>query len=348
MTEDLRFGIIGCGVIGQVHADAIERLPGSTLVAVADSEGTRADDLARRYKIHSYDSVQEMLDREDLDVVTIATPSGLHAAQAIQVMRSGRHVIVEKPMDITLEAVDEMLRVQQEAGVKMAVISQRRFDPAARRVRSLVEQGAFGRLVAGNAHVLWWRSQEYYDSGGWRGTWSMDGGGILMNQSIHSIDLLQWFMGPVRSVLAYTATLVHEMETEDTGVAALRFESGALGTIVGTTGAYPGITARVEILGDRGSAVLEEDVLTHLRYVGDGEGEVGPYGTLGKHPHAGEEDGMESEYADNPHSRQFADMVDAIRSGGAPLLDGYGARHPVEIILAIYESARTGKEVVLG
>src|SRR5581483_2557927 len=163
------------------------------------------------------------------------------------------HVIVEKPIEIKRERIEEMLRVQRETGRKLAVISQHRFDAATQQVHALVEQNAFGRLVLGNAAIPWWRSQKYYDSGAWRGTWELDGGGVLMNQSIHSIDLLQWLMGPVKSIYAYADTLVHSMETEDVAAAVLRFANGALGTITATTGAYPGVTTRIEIFGERGS-----------------------------------------------------------------------------------------------
>src|SRR5437763_12166643 len=200
MTKKLRFGIIGGGVIGRFHAEAITSLPDAQLIAVADSIPQRAQELAEAFQVTPYSDFQEMLAREQLDVVDICTPSGQHGEQACQVMRSGRHVIVEKPMDINRAAIEEMLQVQQEASVKLAVISQHRFDPATREVHDLVEEQAFGRLVLGNAIVPWWRSQAYYDSGEWRGTWELDGGGVLMNQSIHSIDRLQWLMGPVQRV----------------------------------------------------------------------------------------------------------------------------------------------------
>src|SRR5437588_4285927 len=268
-------------------------------------------------------------------------------------MRSERHVIVEKPMEISRMAIEGMLRVQQETGVKMAVISQHRFDPATGQVHDLVEEQAFGRLVLGSAAVPWWRSQAYYDSGAWRGTWELDGGGVLMNQSIHSIDLLQWLMGPVRSVFAYTDTLVHRMETEDVAVAVLRFANGAQGTIAATTGAYPGVSTRIEIYGDKGSAVIEDDRLSYLHLARDDQEEVGPYGvTPEKRAQATTTAG--SSAAQDPaalsfrsHALQIADMMRAIRENRTPLLEGYGAKHPVEIILAIYESARTHKEVTL-
>src|SRR2546428_7907193 len=352
MTKKLRFGIVGCGVIGPYHAQAITSLPDAELVAVADLIPERAQKLADTFQATPYGDFQEMLAREQLDVVDISTPSGLHGEQACQVMRSGRHVIVEKPMEVSSAAIAEMLRVQQETGMKLAVISQHRFDPATRQVHDLVEEQAFGRLVLGNAAVPWWRSQAYYDSGEWRGTWELDGGGVLMNQSIHSIDLLQWLMGPVRSVYAYTDTLAHRMETEDVAVTVLRFANGALGTISATTGAYPGVSTRIEIYGDKGSAVIEDDRLSYLHLARDDSEEVGPYGVAPEQRVPSSPAG--SSAAQDPaalsfrsHALQIADMIRAIRENGTPLLDGYAARHSVEIILGIYESTRTHKEVTL-
>ena len=353
MTEQLRFALIGCGVIGPVHAEAIASLPDAHLVAVADILPERAQKLAQAYQATPYSDYQEMLTRERLDVVTICTPSGQHGEQACQVMRSGRHVIIEKPMEISRAALEEMLRVQRESGVKLAVISQHRFDPAAQQVYALVREQAFGRLVLGNAIVPWWRSQAYYDSGAWRGTWQLDGGGVLMNQSIHFIDLLQWFMGQVGSVYAYTGMLAHRMETEDCAAAVLRFASGALGTIAATTGAYPGASTRVEIYGERGSAVIEDDRLSYLHLARDDQQEVNPYGASpGRRIKDSAKAGESA--AQNPaalnvrsHALQIEDMIRAIHENRAPLVDGEAGRRPVEIILAIYESARTHKEVPL-
>jgi predicted dehydrogenase len=244
-----------------------------------------------------------------------------------------------------------MLRVQRESRVKLAVISQHRFDAATQQVHQLMEEGAFGRLVLGTAQIPWWRSQKYYDSGAWRGTWALDGGGVLMNQSIHSIDLLQWLMGRVARVSAYTDTLAHRMETEDVAVAVLRFAGGALGAITATTGAYPGVGTRIEVFGERGSAVIENDRLGFLRLARD-EGEVGDYGIGGAERAQSTQEGGATAadpraLAVTTHATQIADMIRAIREDGVPLVDGQAARHPVEIILAIYESARTGKEVTL-
>ena len=352
MTEDnLRFAIIGCGVIGPTHAEAIAMQPDAQLVAVADPLLERAEKLAVRYTVAAYSNPAEMLVRERPDVVCVCTPSGMHGQHACLAMRAGAHVIVEKPIEITLPAIDEMLRVQEETGFKLAVISQHRFDPASQRVHALAQEGAFGRLVQGSAQVPWYRTQEYYDSGAWRGTWALDGGGVLMNQAIHSIDLLQWLMGPVRSVQAYTDTLAHRMETEDVAVAMLRFANGALGTIAATTGAYPGVTTRIELFGDRGSAIIADDRLEYLRLARDDDQPVGPYG-VGAGQHTTESaSGAGVQQATlgsaTTHALQIADMIRAIREHGTPLLDGKGGRHAVEIILGIYESARTGQEVVL-
>ncbi len=349
MTEKLRFGIVGCGVIGPVHAEAIASLPEAELISVVDINAEKAQKLADKYGARPYTQLQDMLDSEPVDVVIICTPSGLHGELACQVMSSGRHVIVEKPMEITREAIEEMLRVQQATGVKLAVISQHRFDQASQQVHDLVEEKAFGRLVLGNAIVPWWRSQEYYDSGDWRGTWELDGGGVLMNQTIHSIDLLQWLMGPVRSVFGYTDTLAHRMETEDVAVAVLRFANGALGIISATTGAYPGVTTRIEIFGDKGSVVIENDSLSYLHLARDDKESISAYGVTPQECKKSEDT---SSTPQNPaalsvrsHALQIADMIRAIREDGTPLVDGYAARHPVEIILSIYESAQTHKEV---
>lgn len=351
MAEKMRFGLVGCGVIGPLHAQAIASLPDAQLCAVADIAFAKARALAERYGARAYADMDEMLASEQLDIVTICTPSGLHGECACRAMRAGRHVLVEKPMEISLKAIDELIRVQKETGVKLSVISQHRFSPAVQEVRALLEEGALGRLVLGNALIPWWRSQAYYDSGSWRGTWSLDGGGVLMNQSIHYIDLLQWMAGPVRSIKAMTDTLVHRMETEDVAAAVLRFTNGAVGTITATTGAYPGMAARLELFGERGSLVVEGEEVRYLHLARDDQQEVGAYGAGSKI--SGAEPALTA--ASDPaalayrsHALQMADLMRAIREDGTPLIDGYAGRRPVEIILGIYESARTGKEVLLG
>src|SRR5215210_6013509 len=270
--EKLRFGILGCGVIGPHHARAIAGLESAELVAVADVVPELAEELAGEYGCPAFPSLGEMLSGVELDAVCVCTPSGMHAEDAIAALESGKDVVIEKPVDVTLKAADRLLEVKRATGRKVAVVSQHRFDAASRAVHEALTRGEFGRLTSGSAEVRWWRSQSYYGSGGWRGTWDLDGGGVLINQAIHSIDLLQWLMGPVIEVTAYTGLLAHErIEVEDTAVAILKFADGTLGTIVATTAAYPGLTATIAVHGDRGSAVIDDDELSYFYAAGQGE-----------------------------------------------------------------------------
>jgi UDP-N-acetyl-2-amino-2-deoxyglucuronate dehydrogenase len=347
--EPFRFGIVGCGIIGPLHAEALYGLPDAQLIAVADAVPERAQALAAQYHATPYTDLQQMLVRENLDIVNICTPSGLHCEHACQVMRSGRHVIVEKPMALSREEIATMLYVQRESGVKLAVISQHRFDLASLQVHGLIAEGAFGTLVLGNAQTPWWRSQAYYDHDPWRGSRALDGG-VLMNQAIHAIDLLQWFMGPVARVYAYTATRIHRMEAEDVAVGVLYFTNGALGTISATTGAYPGMSTRIELFGNQGSAVIDNDRLMFLYLARDERETVGPYGISAQAPapnQSGTVAAQPNRLLADAHQRQIADFIRAIREDGTPLVDGEAGRRPVEIILALYESAETGREVTL-
>src|SRR5215218_5133354 len=269
-VEKLRFGILGCGVIGPHHARAIAGLQSAELVAVADVVPELAEKLAGEYGCSPYPSLEEMLSSVDLDAICVCTPSGMHVEDAITALEAGKDVVIEKPVDVTLKAADRLLEVQRATGGKVAVVSQHRFDAATQAVHEAVGRGEFGRLTSGSAEVRWWRSQSYYDSGGWRGTWELDGGGVLINQAIHSIDLLQWLMGPVVEVTAYTGLLAHErIEVEDTAVTILTFSGGALGTIVATTAAYPGLTTTIAVHGDKGSAIIDNDDLKYFHTAGE-------------------------------------------------------------------------------
>ena len=360
MAERIRFGILGCGVIGPHHAQAIAGLSDdAVLVAVADRQPERADKLAQQYGVPAYGSLDELLRHPQLDALCICTPSGEHAASAIVALAAGKHVVVEKPVDVTLAAIDQLRAARPSAAQKVAVISQHRFDTATRIVRDAVAQGRFGRLTVGTAQVRWWRSQSYYDSGAWRGSWEFDGGGALMNQSIHTIDLLQWIMGPVVEVSAYTGLLAHErIEVEDTAVAILRFANGALGVIEGTTAAYPGLTARLEVHGSQGSAIIDSDELVYF-HSATAQEEGFAYGASGARNQVAD---VLSQYAAEPvgpaagadpaslsmtHRDQIRDFIDAIREDREPLVNIEEGRKPVAIILAIYESARSGRPVAI-
>jgi UDP-N-acetyl-2-amino-2-deoxyglucuronate dehydrogenase len=353
-VEKLRFGILGCGVIGPHHAKAIAGLQSAELVAVADVVPELAEELAEENRCSHYASLDEMLSGVDLDAVCICTPTGMHAEGAITALEAGKHVVIEKPVDVTLEAADRLIEVQHATGGRVAVVSQHRFDAATQAVHEALARGEFGRLTSGSADVRWWRSQSYYDSGGWRGTWELDGGGVSINQAIHSIDLLQWLMGQVVEVTAHTGLLAHErIEVEDTAVAILKFANGALGSIVATTAAYPGLTTRIAVHGDRGSAIIDDDELTYFYAAGEGqEGEA--HGVVGGENQAEETMQRYGEAASGPgagadpgslsmaHRDQIQDFVEAVREGREPLVNLQEGRKPLAIIQGIYESARIG------
>ncbi|MCL4515909.1 MAG: Gfo/Idh/MocA family oxidoreductase [Firmicutes bacterium] len=345
MGEEFRLAIVGCGVIAKTHAEAIAKMKGARLVAVADISREKSESFAATQGATAYADYLEMLERPDLDGVVVCTPSGLHGEVANAAMQAGKHVITEKPMDISLSRCDEMIRISERTGKKLAVISQHRFDLASLFLHQAIEQGRLGRLVLGDAHVKWYRKQEYYDSAGWRGTWRLDGGGALINQSIHTIDLLQWMMGPVESIQACTATLTHRIEVEDAAVAALRFKNGALGVIEGTTSAYPGGKARLEVYGERGQVSISGDRLVNWQLADSSEQEVQALISDPERGSGGTQD--PAAVWGNAHRAQLEDFVDAIRTGRRPLVDGHEGRKGLEIVLAVYEAARTGKEVRL-
>ncbi len=331
-------GIVGAGTIGAVHAEVLDELEEAKLVAVTSAGETTGRKLAQRHGANWHAQLEELLLRPDVDVVMICTPSGLHPDQTVAAARAGKHVITEKPMAITLEGADRMIRACQEAGVTLSVIFQYRFNRDAVRLKRAVEARLFGRPVLGNAFVHWHRTQEYYEKGHWRGTWALDGGGALMNQSIHAVDLLQWMLGPVESVCGYAETLSHKMETEDTATAALRFAGGALGTIQGTTSAHKDLPIRVEIKGTEGSATLEGARLTVWQP--GHEMEILTPRDL---------EALPESQADEPlgaaHRRQFKEIFAALREGREPPIAGEEARKAVEIVSGIYRSATSGKRV---
>ena len=355
MGGRMRFGILGCGVIGPHHAKAIAGLEEAELVVVADEVPERARNLAEEYGCDWTESASGLLTSPEVDAVCVCTPSGMHAEAGVAALEAGKHVVIEKPLDVTLGAADRLLAVQRATGGKVAVISQHRFDAATLAVKEAMDGGRFGRATSGSAEVRWWRSQSYYDSGGWRGTWALDGGGVLINQAIHSVDLLQWLMGPVVEVAAYTELLAHrDIEVEDTAVAILRFAGGAIGTILATTAAYPGLTARIVVHGDRGSAVIDDDRLEFFHAAADGGGGEA-YGAGGGGNQAEEEmqrfggadpgagAGADPGSLSMAHRDQIRDFARAVREGGEPIVDAVEGRKPLAIIRAIYESSRTGK-----
>jgi predicted dehydrogenase len=335
------FGVVGTGSIARVHAQAVLSLPNAELVACCDTVPERAARFAGEFGGSPYADLDAFLRHPGLEVVTVSTPSGAHLGPAVRAARAGKHIIVEKPLEITPARCDEIISAVDGAGVLCAGVFPNRFTPGPRALKEAVLQGRFGAFVLGQASVPWYRSQEYYDSSGWRGTWSLDGGGALMNQAIHSVDLLQWFMGPVESVQAYAGTLGHRrIEVEDVAVAALRFACGALGVIQASTASFPGLPPRVEVTGTRGSAALSDQDIELWRFAEAAAQDEGLAGRL-REPARGASSASDPTAVDiYGHREQFRDMIEAIEVGRQPAIDAREARKAVAVIAAIYRSAR--------
>lgn len=340
--KDLGFGIIGGGAICPLHISAIEACEGAHLAAIADVSEERARKIGEEKGIPWYTDHNELLRNPDVDVVCILTPSGLRAPVCIDAAHAGKHIIAEKPLEVTLERVDSIINECDSAGVKLAVIFQIRFLPGAQALHKAISEGRLGRLVLGDAYVKWHRSQkDYYDSAPWRGTWAIDGGGALMNQGIHYVDLLQWMMGPVTSICGHADTLVKQrIEVEDTAVACLKFANGALGVIEACTSAKAGQPARLEIRGDKGTVIIEDGNVVLWDVEGD-EGFVPEKVDVG----SGATNPMA--ISSHGHQAQISDMVEAINHDRSPIVDGHEARKAIEIISGVYRSSDTGLPVKL-
>ena len=340
----MKIGLIGTGTIAHTHAKAIHSLPNAELTGSFSRNKENNKKFAKEHNCRAFSSLDEMLSDNKTDAVIICTPSGSHLEPGIEAMKHKKHVIIEKPLEITLDRIDKLIVTARQEGVKLTCIFQSRFAGAARELKKAVEQGRFGKITMADAVVKWYRTQEYYDSGKWRGTWQLDGGGALMNQSVHAIDLLQWLMGKPEMAMALTATLGHErIEVEDTAAATLRFGNGAIGTIQGTTTAYPGFRKHIEINGTEGSIILEDDYFktwTFKNETADDERIRKEFGT------SNTPEGTSSDPSVNPvdlFAAQIADFIRAVETDSEPFITPENARIPVEIILGIYESAETLK-----
>ncbi len=303
---------------------------------------------SRRHGCRAFESTAALLDDRRIDAVCICTPSGAHLEPAVAAAAAGKHVMIEKPLEITPDRCDQIIDACDRHNVWLGTIFQSRFQVAAQALKQAVEQGRFGHLSLGSAGVKWFRGQEYYDSAAWRGTWHLDGGGALMNQAIHSVDLLQWVMGPVAEVRAFVATRAHQrIEVEDTAVVLLRFASGALGTIEATTASWPGWRKRLEICGSGGSAILEDETIRRWEF---SVGLPDDARWTNPDPVAGNLTGGATDPAaigHAGHTAQLQDFVNSIRQGHRPQVDGREARKSVQIISAAYQSARQQRPVVL-
>lgn len=342
----LGFGIVGCGMISKFHARAIADVRGAKLVACFNRTPAAAEKLAEEFGGQAYTDLDAFLAHPGLDVVTIGTPSGAHLEPTLAAAKAGKHVIVEKPLEITLKRCDAMIEACRDAGVLLGTIFPSRFHRSSQLLKRAVDQGRFGRLTMGDAYVKWYRTQEYYDSGAWRGTWNLDGGGALMNQAIHSVDLLTWLMGPVLEISAFTATLAHErIEVEDAATATLRFASGALGVIEATTAAFPGSLKKIELHGSEGSAVLQEEDIIQWDFAKKKAQDQKLLEEMSKRTETGGGAADPAAIGHHGHTSVFKDFANAIVKGTPAAIDGAEGRRSVEIILGLYKAAETGRKV---
>jgi predicted dehydrogenase len=344
MVGSVGFALIGAGNIARIYVEAFAHIPDAAIKVICNRGAARGQTLAASCGAAWTDDIQQAVARPDVEAVIVATPSGTHAEIALAAAAAGKHLLVEKPIEITLERVDAIIAGAQAAGVVLACVFPSRFAEGAHRAKAALEAGRLGRLTLADAFVKWYRPQSYYE-GSWRGTWAADGGGALMNQAIHTIDLLQWLAGPVASVMGATATLSHMMETEDTASAVLRFQHGGLGVIQGATSSWPGDLARIELHGDQGTIVLEEGRITRWQLADAPPDEEAAM--LGLEAAGGSGAGDPMAIGFERHRRQIVDLIGAIREGRAPAIEGAEARKSVEIILAIYRSAAGGERVDL-
>ncbi len=341
MTEkQFRISLVGCGRISRNHVDAISRIDGLEIAAVSDADAERAKSVADPLGVPWFTSYEKMLADVESDIVSICTPSGLHPAQGVLAAKSGRHVVTEKPMAISLKGADELVQACDANNVNLFVVKQNRLNEPVKMLKKAVDSGRFGRLYMASCTVFWARPQDYYDQASWRGTWEFDGG-AFMNQASHYVDLIQWLMGPVESVMAKTATLARKIETEDSGVAVLRFRSGALGVIEVTMLTYPkNMEGSITLLGEKGTAKIGGTAVNKVEHWEFAEPD--------------KDDDRVRAMASNPptvygygHEGYYRNVLAVLRGEAKPETDGRGGRKSLELILGIYESAKTGRDVPL-
>lgn len=342
--DEIRFALIGAGNIAKIYVEAFAAIPDAHVTVVCSRTEATGRALAEKAGAAWEGDFRVAVARDDVDAVVVATPSGTHADIAVAAAQAGKHLLVEKPLDINLARVDSILRAAADAGIVLASVYPLRFTEGAQRAKAAMDAGRLGKLALADVSVKWFRPQSYYDNP-WRGRWAVDGGGALMNQAIHNVDLVQWLAGPVKSVVGRTTTLAHTMETEDTMSALLTYANGALGVIQGATSCWPGDPARVELHGDKGTIVLEEGRIVTWKLQDAAPGEEEAMLALEQAGGSGAGDPMAIGF--EKHRRQIVDLIDAIRTGRSPAIRGEEARRSVEIVRAIYRSAASGLPVEL-
>jgi predicted dehydrogenase len=340
----LRVGIVGIGTIADIHAQAIDASPELEVRSFYSRNPERARSAGEKYGKKWTTNWDDFLDDTELDIVSICTPNGNHMDYGLKVAAAGKHMIIEKPIEVTLQRAKQLIETCQEQNVRLAVIYQSRFTPSIMWMKEQLNKEIIGKPFMGDAYIKWYRSQEYYDSGAWRGTFALDGGGVLINQAIHTIDVLQWLMGGVKSLFAQMGTFTHDrLEGEDNAVVTLRFNNGAIGVIEGSTSIQPSQSRRIEIHGDKGSAILDGDEAKILL----NDKVLTPPNTEQKKPEATGSSSPLAGFSIEPHKNQFEAIAEAIRNGEDPEVKGRDSLDSLAIVLAVYESSKTNKVVDL-
>jgi UDP-N-acetyl-2-amino-2-deoxyglucuronate dehydrogenase len=338
----LGFAIAGSGMVAGVHATALQEMPEARLMGVWSHTPEKTRTFADQYRIRGYESYKDLAKDPDVQGVIICLPSGYHGDYGVEAATSGKHVVVEKPIEVTIPRARRLIEACRKNRVKLSVIFQNRFTPAARKIRETIDQGLLGRLILGDAYVKWYRSPEYYKSNAWRGTKSIDGGGALMMQAIHTIDLLQWLMGGVRSVTGFIKTSVHQIESEDLGVAAVEYVNGAVGVIEGSTAILPSFKERIEIHGEKGSIILEGGNIKEWKVEGCNESDYVDeqkivYGST-----------RSPAISHVNHKAQLQDIVTAMQNDREPLVNGEEGLKSLQVVLGIYESSEKRERMEWG
>ena len=336
----MNFAIVGCGHIAKKHAEAIEKIKQAKLVAVCDKVPQAIDEYVQTYGAKPYENLSDMLNDRTIDVVSICTPSGLHASIAVEAAKAGKHVIVEKPIALTLEDADQIINACKENNVKLAVVHPNRFRPVVQELRKLMDEGRFGKLSHANATVRWNRNQAYYDQAPWRGTKALDGG-VLMNQAIHNLDLLIWLMGNVEEVYSMSATRLRHIEAEDVSTGVVRFQSGALGVVEAATTIYPkNLEESLSIFGERGTAIISGANATQFKHL--------IIESLNDEETNALIEKVKADPLGKPgHQCIIEDMIEAIEQDRDPIVSGEDGRRALQLVLAFYESAEKKQRVII-
>ncbi|MBO7330042.1 MAG: Gfo/Idh/MocA family oxidoreductase [Lentisphaeria bacterium] len=346
MNNYVGFGIIGAGMIAEMHAEALQSIDNGRLIGIYDPVIAAAESKAAQFNCKVYRTLEDMLADPEIQAVTVATPSGLHGKLCIAAAKAGKHIFCEKPLEITVEKVDEVLKACEENHVLISPVFQSRFSEPVRIVKKAMEQGRFGKMLLASVQMHWFREESYYKNSNWRGTWAMDGGGALMNQAIHVIDLLLHLNGSPKEVFAFAGTMTHDIEVEDNLCAAIKFSNGSFGTIEVSTSCAPGFPRRLELAGSKGSVAFEENTLTRWSFIEKQPEDEEIMKLLAASSDTAGGGSSPGNISKTGHAAQLKDLSEAILTGKKLFLDGYEGRRAVELICGIYESARSGKPYI--